>query len=75
MDKEKMLVVTREQMEEFKRIACDMHMERIKKMYVDKGKEHDPMVELGEFVTCCLVTSDMIDLMFGKETAEGDDNK
>lgn len=67
MEEKKMKVVTREQMKEIKRIACDMHMERMKKMFAEKGKESDPMVELGEFVTCCLVTSDMIDLMFGKE--------
>lgn len=60
MDKEKMLVVTREQMEEFKKQACDKHMERLKGMFANKGRECDPMVELGEFVTCCLVTSDMI---------------
>lgn len=74
METEKMMVVTREQMEEFKRQACDKHIERLKKMAEDHGdKQIDPMVQLGEFVTCCLVTSDMIDLMFGKETA--DDNK
>lgn len=60
-----MIVVTREQMEEFKRQACEKHIERLKEMYGDK--EIDPVVELGEFVTCCLVTSYMIDLMFGKE--------
>lgn len=74
MDKEKMLVVTREQMEGFKRQACDNHMERLKKMAADHDDKLSPMVQLGEFVTACLVTSDMIDLMFGKETAEADDN-
>lgn len=67
MEEKKMIVVTREQMEEFKKIACDMHMERIKKMFEEKNRESDPMVELTEYVTCCLVTTDMIDLMFGKE--------
>lgn len=67
MEEKKMMVVTREQMEEFSKIACDMHMERIKKMFAENNKESDPMTELGEFVTCCLVTLDMIDLMFGKE--------
>ena len=68
MEKEKMMVVTRKQMEEFKKQACDMHIERLKKMAADHGDENvNPMVELCEFVTCCLVTSDMINLMFGKE--------
>lgn len=67
MEEKKMMVVTREQMDEIKRIACDMHMERLKKMFAEKGKESDPVAELAELVTCCLVTSDMIDLMFGKE--------
>ena len=67
MDNEKMIIVTREQIEEFKRQACDRHIERLKKMVADKDEKLNPMVELGEFVTCCLVTGDMIDLMFGKD--------
>lgn len=66
-EKKKKIVVTREQMEEFKKIACDMHCKRLEEMTKEYDKEISPMVALGEFVTCCLVTSDMIDLMFGKE--------
>ena len=67
MKEKKMMVVTREQMEEFKMIACNMHVERLKKLFADEGREFDPVVELGEFVTCCLITTDMINLMFGEE--------
>lgn len=42
--KEKMMVVTREQMEEFKKIACDKHIQRLKKMFAEKGQESDPII-------------------------------